>query len=178
MRSPWPSPSAIDFGVAAAAIASFGGVTRRFDVRAELEGAGRSGRERGKIVLVDDYAHLPTEIAAVIDAARSSGDGWRRVVAVFQPNRFRRMALLSPEYRDAFTAADVTVITDIYPSGDAPIEGVTGKLVVDAILDAHPDQRVVWLPHRRRSRRLPRRRAPARRRLHLDGLWRRGDPAR
>ena len=68
---------------------------------------------------------------------------------MFQPNRFRRMAVLSPEYRDAFTQADVTVVTDIYPSGDAPIEGVTGKLVVDAILDAHPDQRVVWLPHRR-----------------------------
>jgi UDP-N-acetylmuramate--alanine ligase len=128
----------VDFAVAAAAVAAFGGVTRRFDVRAELDG----------VVLVDDYAHLPTEIGAVIDAARTSGDDWRRVVAVFQPNRFRRMAVLSPEYRDAFTAADVTVITDIYPSGDAPIEGVTGKLVVDAILDAHPDQRVVWLPQR------------------------------
>ena len=58
------------------------------------------------------------------------------------------MALLSPEYRDAFVAADVTVITEIYPSGDAPIPGVTGKLVVNAILDAHPHQRVVWLPRR------------------------------
>jgi UDP-N-acetylmuramate--alanine ligase len=128
----------VDFEAAAGAVADFAGVTRRFEVRAEL----------GGIVLVDDYAHLPTEIAAVIDAARTSGDRWRRVVAVFQPNRFRRMAVLSPEYRDAFAAADVAVITDIYPSGDAPIEGVSGKLVVDAILDAHPDQRVVWLPQR------------------------------
>jgi UDP-N-acetylmuramate--alanine ligase len=139
----------VEFDVAAAAIATFGGVTRRFDVRAELDGPRGRGGEQGKIVLVDDYAHLPTEIAAVLDAARTGGDGWRRVVAVFQPNRFRRMAVLSPEYRDAFTQADVTVVTDIYPSGDAPIEGVTGKLVVDAILDAHPDQRVVWLPQRR-----------------------------
>ena len=58
------------------------------------------------------------------------------------------MAILSPEYRDAFVDADVTVITDIYPSGDLPIPGVTGKLVVNAICDAHPQQRVVWLPKR------------------------------
>ena len=58
------------------------------------------------------------------------------------------MAVLSPEYRDAFVVADVAVITDIYLSGQAPIPGVTGKLVVDAVCDAHPEQRVVWLPKR------------------------------
>jgi UDP-N-acetylmuramate--alanine ligase len=58
------------------------------------------------------------------------------------------MALMSPEYCDAFVGADLAVITDIYPSGDAPIPGVTGKLVVNAILDAHPYQQVVWLPRR------------------------------
>jgi UDP-N-acetylmuramate--alanine ligase len=84
----------------------------------------------------------------VLEAAATSGDDWKRIVAVFQPNRFKRMAVLSPEYANAFVHADVAVITDIYPSGDAPIPGVTGKLVVDAILDAHPRQRVAWLPHR------------------------------
>jgi len=98
--------------------------------------------------LVDDYAHLPSEIAAVLGAARSSGDGWQRIVAVFQPNRYNRMAELSPEYRDAFVDADVVVITDIFASGTEPIPGVTGKLVVNAILDAHPRAAVVWLPRR------------------------------
>ena len=100
------------------------------------------------ITLIDDYAHVPAEIAAVLEAAATSGDDWRRIVAVFQPNRYRRMAVLSPEYRDAFVRADVTVLTDIYPSGDAPIPGVTGKLVVNAVLDAHPHQHVVWMPRR------------------------------
>ena len=100
------------------------------------------------ITLVDDYAHLPSEIAAVLDAARHGGDGWERLVAVFQPNRYSRMALLSPEYRDAFVEADLTVITDIYPSGEAPQPGVTGELVVDAVRAAHPDLEVVYVPRR------------------------------
>jgi UDP-N-acetylmuramate--alanine ligase len=128
----------VPFDAAVAALARFGGVARRFEIRA---------RHRG-VTLVDDYAHLPTEIAVVIDAARESGDGWRRVVAVFQPNRFRRMAVMSPEYRDAFSRADLAVITEIYPSGDAPIPGVTGRLVVDAVRAAHPDLDVRWIPKR------------------------------
>ena len=67
---------------------------------------------------------------------------------MFQPNRYSRMALLSPEYRDAFVDADLAVITDIYPSGEAPRPGVTGELVVDAVRDAHPEQAVVYVPRR------------------------------
>lgn len=126
------------FEAATEALARFGGVARRFDIRGVLRGA----------TLVDDYAHLPTEIHAVLTAARTSGDAWTRVVAVFQPNRYNRMSVLSPEYRDAFVAADLVVLTDIYPSGTTPIPGVTGKLVVDAVLDAHPDTHLVWLPKR------------------------------
>lgn len=128
----------VPFGTTAAALARFSGVARRLDFRGRHGGA----------TFVDDYGHIPNEIAAVLDALRTSGDGFKRVVAVFQPNRYRRMELLWPEYRDAFVGADLTVITDIYPSGDAPIPGVTGKLVVNAVLDAHPDHRVVWLPRR------------------------------
>jgi UDP-N-acetylmuramate--alanine ligase len=128
----------VPFDASVDALARFGGVARRFDVRA---------RHRD-ITLIDDYAHLPSEIAAALDAAAGGGDGWSRVIAVFQPNRYNRMAVLSPEYRDAFVDADVAVITDIYPSGQAPLPGVTGKLVVDAVCDAHPEQRVVWLPKR------------------------------
>lgn len=128
----------VPFADCASALARFGGVARRFDIRAHEGGA----------TLVDDYAHLPTEIAAVLSAARSSGDDWKRVIAVFQPNRFNRMVTLWPEYRDAFVDADLVVLTDIYASGTAPIPGVTGKLVVNAVTDAHPDRRVVWLPRR------------------------------
>jgi UDP-N-acetylmuramate--alanine ligase len=128
----------VPFEASARALGRFGGVRRRFDVRSRRHG----------ITLVDDYAHLPTEIAAVLEAAATSGDQWQRIVSVFQPNRFNRMAILSPEYRDAFVHADVAVITDIYASGTTPIEGVTGKLVVDAVCDAHPEQRVVWLRER------------------------------
>jgi UDP-N-acetylmuramate--alanine ligase len=134
---------ALELGVSFAAVQSglgrFGGVARRFDFRGT----------RNDITFVDDYAHIPTEISAVLEAAASSGDGWKRVVAVFQPNRYKRMAVLSPEYAHSFQRADLAVITDIYPSGDAPIPGVTGKLVVNAVIDSHPYQRVVWLPHRR-----------------------------
>jgi UDP-N-acetylmuramate--alanine ligase len=128
----------VAFDDAAAALARFGGVARRFDIRGVDEGA----------TLVDDYAHIPGEIAAVLRGARESGDGWQRLIAVFQPNRYNRMNVLSPEYRDAFVDADVVVLTEIYPSGTTPIPGVTGKLVVNAVLDAHPETRMVWLPRR------------------------------
>jgi UDP-N-acetylmuramate--alanine ligase len=128
----------VPFDIAASALSKFGGVARRFDIRAIDGGA----------TLVDDYAHLPNEIDAVLTAAKASGDGWRRVVAVFQPNRFNRMAVMWQDYRDAFEQADLVVLTDIFPSGTAPIPGVTGKLVVNAVLDAHPSTPLVWLPRR------------------------------
>ena len=74
----------------------------------------------------------------MLRAAAGSGDGWNRIVAVFQPNRYNRMAEMWHDYADAFHAADVVVLTDIYPSGTQPIPGVTGKLVVNAVLDANP----------------------------------------
>jgi UDP-N-acetylmuramate--alanine ligase len=128
----------VSFTDCAAALARFGGVARRFDVRGTAAGA----------TLVDDYGHLPAEIAAVLAAARNSGDGWQRVVAVFQPNRFNRIAAMWSEYGDAFVDADVVVLTDIYASGTTPIPGVTGRLLVNAVLDRHPSARVLWLPKR------------------------------
>jgi len=128
----------VSFEDCALALARFGGVARRFDIRGVDAGA----------TLVDDYAHLPAEIAAVLAAARGSGDGWQRVIAVFQPNRFNRMVTMWPEYRDAFVDADVVILTEIFGSGTVPIPGVTGKLVVNAVLDAHPDTRMFWLPRR------------------------------
>lgn len=131
--------SGIDPTVAANAVETFSGVGRRFDIRGEID----------EITLVDDYAHLPMEIDAVLTAARTSGDGWRRIVAVFQPNRFNRMSEISAEYADAFRSADVVVVTDIYASGTAVIEGVTGHLVVDAVVHRHPETEIHWVQSRR-----------------------------
>jgi UDP-N-acetylmuramate--alanine ligase len=70
------------------------------------------------------------------------------VVCVFQPHRFSRTEALWPEFADSFVGADVLAVTDVYPSGEAPRPGVSGKLVVNAVLDAHPWARVAYLPHR------------------------------
>ena len=67
---------------------------------------------------------------------------------MFQPNRYNRIAEMWHEYAHAFTNADLVVLTDIYPSGTVPIPGVTGKLIVNAVIEAHPELRVVWLPRR------------------------------
>ena len=91
---------------------------------------------------------------------------------MFQPNRFNRMVTLWPEYRDAFVDADVVVLTEIFPSGTTPIPGVTGRLVVNAVLDAHPDTRVVWIPRRPELVDFVAKELRAGRRLHLDGVRR------
>ena len=122
------------FANAVAALAKFGGVARRFE---------HHGTTRG-ITFVDDYAHLPNEISAVLAGARDGSDTWSRIVAVFQPNRFNRMSLISDLYANAFVGADLIVVTDIYASGTSEIAGVTGQLVVDAILLANPDANVVY----------------------------------
>ena len=128
----------VEFDDAASALARFGGVARRFDVRGVDGGA----------TFVDDYAHLPSEIRAVLSGARNSGDGWKRVVAVFQPNRYNRISEIWDQYGDAFGDADLVVLTDVYASGTTPIPGVTGKLLVNAVTEHDPRKRVVWLPRR------------------------------
>ncbi|MEY3806296.1 MAG: UDP-N-acetylmuramate--L-alanine ligase [Actinomycetota bacterium] len=128
----------IDLDQACASLADFNGVLRRFTERGHYRGA----------LLVDDYAHLPAEISAAISAMRSHPAVTKRVVAVFQPNRFHRIEAMAEAYANCFTEADLVVITDIYASGTRPIEGVTGKLVWQAIVDAHPDAACVWAPTR------------------------------
>ena len=91
-------------------------MARRFEVRGEAAG----------VVLVDSYDHLPTEVAAALAAARAGG--WRRVVCCFQPHRYSRTEALWRTFADAFADADVLAVTDVYPAGEAPRPGVTGKL--------------------------------------------------
>jgi len=121
---------------AAAALGSFEGVARRFEFRGTAEG----------VTFVDDYAHLPTEVAAAVEAAK--GGGWERVVGVFQPHRFSRTEALWASFADSFDGLDQLVVCDIYPSGEAPRAGITAKLVVNAVLDAHPWSNVAWCPAR------------------------------
>ena len=128
----------VSFDSVKQSLGRFGGVARRFDHRGFDDG----------VTFVDDYAHLPAEIKSVLTGARDGSDTWKRIVAVFQPNRYNRMAVLSAAYADAFIPADVVIITNIYPSGTTPIAGVTGKLVVNAVLDSHPQAHMVWLPER------------------------------
>jgi len=133
---------AISLGVAPQtacdAVEGFAGVARRFTERGSYGGA----------LLIDDYAHLPAEIEAAIAAARSHPSRVGRVMAVFQPNRFHRIATMADSYADCFRNADCVVITDVYASGTPRIEGVTGELVVKAILRSNPGTEVVWAPQR------------------------------
>ncbi len=126
----------VPFDAVTRALGGFGGVARRFQFRGEIDG----------VTLVDDYAHLPTEVAAMLRAAREGG--WRRVIAVFQPHRYSRTEQLSQDFADAFVDADTVVLTDIYPAGETPRPGVSGRLVLQAVLDAHPDTSLTYLPRR------------------------------
>ena len=126
----------IPFSACEAALARYAGVARRFQYR---------GRARD-VTVVDDYAHNPGKVAALLAAARSGG--WGRVVAVFQPHRFTRTAALAHEFGAAFDDADVVVLMDVYGAGEAPIPGVNGKLLVDEVLAHRPWGRVAWLPRR------------------------------
>ena len=100
--------------------------------------------ERGGITYVDDYAHLPGEVAPALAAAREGG--WDRIVCAFQPHRYSRTEALWRAFAHSFDAADVLAVTDVYPAGEAPRPGVSGKLIVNAVLDTHPTARVAYFP--------------------------------
>jgi len=131
---------ALELGVgveaAVQALAGFGGVARRFQYRGERDG----------VTFIDDYAHLPTEVGSAIAAARQGP--WNRVVVVFQPHRYTRTASIGPHFGDSFTGADTLVLTDVYPAGETPIPGVSGRTILRAVLDRHPTLPVAYLPRR------------------------------
>jgi UDP-N-acetylmuramate--alanine ligase len=126
----------IPFAVAAEELAQFGGVQRRFQYRGAAAG----------VAVVDDYAHHPTEVRAALASARECG--WSRVIAVFQPHRYSRTAHLGADLGAALAGADLAVVLDVYGAGEHPQPGVTGKTVVDGLLDARPGIRAAYLPYR------------------------------
>ena len=111
----------ISFALIRAALGEFSGVARRFQVK---------GTPRD-IMVVDDYAHHPAEIQATLRAAK---DGFqRRLIAVFQPHRYTRTRALLSDFLPAFDLADRVIVTEIYPAGEAPIAGVSGRQIVEGL---------------------------------------------
>jgi UDP-N-acetylmuramate--alanine ligase len=132
--------AAIELGVdpehARRALARFAGVARRFEFRGEV----------GGVTFVDDYAHLPGEVRMALGAAQ--GGEFQRIICVFQPHRYSRVATLAGDFGDAFEGANFVVVTEVYSAGEMARPGVSGKLVLDAIVGAHPEARAVYVPNR------------------------------
>lgn len=111
----------VPFEVVREALVEFGGIHRRFELCGEI----------GGIMVVSDYGHHPAEIRATLAAARE-GFG-RRLVVLFQPHRYTRTRDLFGDFLDAFDAADQLLLTDVYPAGEEPIEGITGEVLFYAL---------------------------------------------
>lgn len=123
-----------DVEVIARAFSDFRGVSRRWEHRGTI----------GGVVLYDDYAHHPTEVAATLDAARGAAEGLLWVV--FQPHLYSRTERFSDEFGAALAAADRVVVTDVFGSREEPVPGITGELVADAAAREGAD--VHYIPHR------------------------------
>jgi UDP-N-acetylmuramate--alanine ligase len=103
----------VEFATVASALAEFRGAERRFEQHGVV----------GGVTVVDDYGHHPTELAAVLAAARAAKPA--RVILAFQPHRYTRTRDLMSEFADVLSTADEVVLTDIYPASEDPIPGVT-----------------------------------------------------
>jgi UDP-N-acetylmuramate--alanine ligase len=116
----------IEDGAIQRALAGFQGIERRLQWIADVDSGA------GKVTIVDDYGHHPTEIAATVEAARQ---GWpeRRVVLVFQPHRYSRTRDLLDEFAQVLADSDALVVAEVYPAGEAPIPGADGKALCRAI---------------------------------------------
>jgi len=115
-------------------LASFGGVARRFQFR---------GQTRG-ITFVDDYAHLPSEIEATLNAAKDGG--FRKIVSIFQPHRYSRTQAQYKEFAKSLMPSDVVALCDVYSAGETPRQGVTGNLIVEE-MKAMGHENVFFVKH-------------------------------
>ena len=123
----------LPFDRIAAALENFRGARRRFEICYETS----------RNLVVDDYGHHPTEVAATIATARTGG--WKRVLVMFQPHRYTRTLAFKEEFGRAFDQADIVFVADVYPANEAPIPGVSGQMIVDA-LRAHGHPHVEFQP--------------------------------
>jgi UDP-N-acetylmuramate--alanine ligase len=122
----------IDRSEAEPVLAEFAGVGRRLERRGIVRGAE----------IFDDYGHHPAEIAATLAALRDSG----RLLVLFQPHLYSRTRHLALELAAALADADEVAVTDVYPAREEPVEGVSGKLVVDALSEVRPGMTIGWTP--------------------------------
>ena len=120
------------------------------------------------VTLIDDYGHHPAEIRATLEAAR--GCGYKRLLVLFQPHRYSRTQFLWEDFRRSFNQADILVMTEIYAAGEAPIEGITGERLAEAISTAG-HKNVVFTEHDAGRHGVYAARSAARRRRSDD--WRR-----
>lgn len=127
----------LDVHDAARALSQFKGARRRFT---------HVGEEAG-ITVVDDYGHHPTEIAATLSAA--SQLNFKRVVCVFQPHRYTRTQLLKDQFGTAFDNADCLYVLDVFPAGETPIPGVSGKTVANEVTEHGKVGSVAYVANRR-----------------------------
>jgi UDP-N-acetylmuramate--alanine ligase len=117
----------------AEAITVFRGAKRRFQVIGEIN----------HILVIDDYAHHPTEIEATISAAKATG---KKIIAIFQPQRYTRTYFLFEQFSRAFSTADEVIVTDIYsPAGEQQIEGITSAKLADLIRE-NSNPNVCYIP--------------------------------
>lgn len=126
----------IDMVKAIEGLNKFRGVRRRFE---------KVGRCRD-IEVIDDYAHHPAEVKAVMDVASMTFD--KRIVVVFQPHRYSRTKALAGSFGSSFDGADIVVVADVYGAGENPEPGITGKLVVDSIKELGSVSEVEYCPNR------------------------------
>src|SRR5216117_4314841 len=124
----------IPFEKIAASLRKFEHARRRFEIKYASD----------RFLLVDDYAHHPTEIRATLKTAKSIRR--RRLLTMFQPHRFSRTKALRREFGSAFDDADRVMITDVYPASESPIPGITGQTIVDEIV-RHAHRGVTYQPH-------------------------------
>jgi UDP-N-acetylmuramate--alanine ligase len=123
----------LSFEQVAQAITEFRGAKRRFQVLGDVDG----------ILIVDDYAHHPTEIEATINASKATG---KKIIAVFQPQRYTRTFFLFDQFSRAFKEADEVIITDIYsPAGEKQIEGISSAKLVE-LIRTNSNPRVIYIP--------------------------------
>ncbi len=125
----------IDADIALESLRKFSGVHRRFEIKGEV----------GGVLVVDDYAHHPTEVEATLRTARQVGK--QRVIAVFQPHLYSRTFRLQEGFGRSFNEATMLVVTDIYPAREDPIDGVTGELIADRARE-FGHRHVAYIPNR------------------------------
>lgn len=126
----------VDFKTIRSALQKFTGVYRRFEIKAEIN----------NVMIIDDYAHHPTEVSVTLSAIRSGWD--RRVVAVFQPHLYTRTRDFYADFAKSFLDSDVFVCTDVYPAREIPIQDVTGKLITDAA-EKFGHKNVIYIPDKK-----------------------------